>query len=295
MANALRRLGVVGAGQMGTGIMLVAAQHASIERLLIFDERPAATQTAVAFAEKHFTRAVDKGRMSVLDRQAALDRIVLSDSLDALAEGSQFVIEAASEMPEVKLDIFKTLDAAAASSTILATNTSSVSITRIAAATKRPDKVIGMHFFNPVPVMKLVEIIPGLQTSDATLAVTVELSGRLGKTVARAADSPGFVSNRLLMPYINEAVLALSEGVGTKEDIDTVMKLGTAVPMGPLALADFIGLDTCLSILRVLQSDLGRDKYAPAPLLVRYVDAGWLGKKSRRGFYCYDENGSKLG
>jgi 3-hydroxybutyryl-CoA dehydrogenase len=295
MANALRRLGVVGAGQMGTGIMLVAAQHASIERLLIFDERPEATQTAVAFAEKHFTRAVDKGRMSVLDRQAALDRIVLSDSLDALAAGSQFVIEAASEMPEVKLDIFKTLDAAAASSTILATNTSSVSITRIAAATRRPDKVIGMHFFNPVPVMKLVEIIPGLQTSDATLAVTVELSGRLGKTVARAADSPGFVSNRLLMPYINEAVLALSEGVGTKEDIDTVMKLGTAVPMGPLALADFIGLDTCLSILRVLQSDLGRDKYAPAPLLVRYVDAGWLGKKSRRGFYCYDENGSKLG
>jgi 3-hydroxybutyryl-CoA dehydrogenase len=295
MANALRRLGVVGAGQMGTGIMLVAAQQAGIDRLIIFDERAAATQAALAFAEKHFTRAVEKGRLSGLEREEALKRIVLSDSLDELAVGSQFIIEAASEKPDVKLAIFETLDAVAPSSTILATNTSSVSITRIAAATRRPDKVIGMHFFNPVPVMKLVEIIPGLQTSDATLALTAQLAERLGKTVARAADSPGFVSNRLLMPYINEAVLALSEGVGTKEDIDTVMKLGTGVPMGPLTLADFIGLDTCLSILRVLQSDLGLDKYAPAPLLVRYVDAGWLGKKSRRGFYNYDENGSKLG
>jgi 3-hydroxybutyryl-CoA dehydrogenase len=294
MAAALRRVGVVGAGSMGSGILVVAAQLASMERVLLFDTREEATRSALAYADKHYARAVEKGRLRQDEREAALGRIAVSTSLAELASHSEFIVEAASERPDLKLEIFKSLDESAPASSILASNTSSVSITKIAAATKRPENVIGMHFFNPVPVMKLVEVIPGLATSEATLNVTVELAESLGKTVARAADSPGFISNRLLMPYINEAILAFAEGIGTKDDIDTVMKLGTAVPMGPLTLADFIGLDTCLFILRVLHSDLGLDKFAPAPLLVRYVDAGWLGKKSGRGFYQYDENGVKI-
>lgn len=274
---------------MGTGIAIVASLQKSLRSVFIFDQNQASASNALSFADAHFARSVLKGRIDEKEKAEALQKMYAVPSLKSLAEQSDFIIEAASEVPSVKCDIFNTLDQFAPQGVILATNTSSISITKIGAATKRAENVIGMHFFYPVPVMQLVEIIPGLATSDATVAETEALARALGKTVARAMDSAGFISNRLLMPYINEAILALSEGVGTKEDIDAVMKLGTGVPMGPLTLADFIGLDTCLSILNILHADLGLDKYAPAPLLVRHVAAGWLGRKAGRGFYVYDD------
>ena len=208
-------------------------------------------------------------------------------------EKVDFVIEAVSENENLKKDIFSKLDTITKKDVILATNTSSISITKIASATKRPEKVIGMHFMQPVPLMKLVEIIPGLATSKETLDTTLSLATSMGKVTAKSDDVPGFIANRLLMPYINEAIFALSEGLGTKEDIDTTIKLGTNVPMGPLTLADFIGLDTCLAIMKVLHTQLGDSKYRPSPLLVKYVDAGWFGRKSGRGFYTYDQEPKK--
>lgn len=287
----VRRLGIVGAGQMGTGIAIVAALTGAAEQVAIFDSNKHVSDAAMQFAESHYTRAVSKDRISAADKTSALSRLKVLHSLNDLSSSCDFIVEAASEVPETKLAIFHALDEATNEETILASNTSSISITRIAAATSKPERVVGMHFFNPVPVMKLVELVPGLATSVDTAQKTAALAGAMGKTVAHASDSPGFVSNRVLMPYINEAIIALTEGVASREDIDTVMKLGTAVPMGPLTLADFIGLDTCLSILRVLHADLGQDKYAPAPLLVRHVQAGWLGRKTGRGFYTYDANG----
>jgi len=219
-------------------------------------------------------------------RVDTMSRIVGSTSLSDLSK-ADFVIEAVTENPVLKDKIFADLSAACDPSVILASNTSSISITKIAAVTNRPDKVIGMHFMNPVPVMKLVEIIPGLQTSNEVLQTTLSLAQSMDKVTTQSKDVPGFIANRLLMPYINEAVFALAESLGTREDIDTTMKLGTNMPMGPLTLADFIGLDTCLAIMRILHNELGDSKYRPAPLLVKYVEAGWLGKKSGRGFYDY--------
>ncbi len=235
---------------------------------------------------RNLDRQIKKGALQAADRDAILARITDHDALDAVA-GATLVIEAVTENRELKARIFAELDAKADAGAILATNTSSISITEIAGRTKRPDAVIGMHFMNPVPVMQLVEIIRGLATSDATTARIVDLANAVGKTPVQAADSPGFIANRILMPMINEAVYCLMEGVGTAEAIDTVMKLGMNHPMGPLTLADFIGLDTCLAILEVLYAGLGDPKYRPCPLLRRYVAAGWLGRKSGRGFYRY--------
>lgn len=231
-------------------------------------------------------KQVAKGKLEDSVRVDTMSRIVGATSMSELAK-TDFVIEAVTENPVLKNKIFADLSSLVPSDVILATNTSSISITKIAAATNRPDRVVGMHFMNPVPIMKLVEIIPGLQTSDETLQTTLTLAQSMEKTTTLSKDMPGFIANRLLMPYINEAVFALSESLGTKEDIDATMKLGTNMPMGPLTLADFIGLDTCLAIMRILHTELGDSKYRPAPLLVKYVEAGWFGKKSGRGFYDY--------
>jgi 3-hydroxybutyryl-CoA dehydrogenase len=237
---------------------------------------------------KNLDRQVRKEKITGEEKDAALDRISTTTSLKEAASEAQLIVEAVPEKLELKEKIFTVLDEEAPEGAILATNTSSISITEIAAFTNRPEKVIGMHFMNPVPMMKLVEVIRGLATDDATTAAVMELSETLGKTPVEVNDFPGFVSNRVLMPMINEAVFALMEGVATSEAIDTVMKLGMAHPMGPLALADLIGLDICLSILEVLHRDLGEDRYRPCPLLRKYVAAGWLGRKSGRGFYSYD-------
>jgi len=278
-------LGVIGAGQMGCGIAQVAAQVAGI-RVLLVDSNPEQVKKGLSFIDKILTKDVDKNKITKEDKQAALSRISGSTSISDVS-AAQLVVEAVTENLKVKQSIFEQLSAVTPADTILASNTSSISITKIAAFTNRPDKVIGMHFMNPVPVMKLVEIISGLATSSQTLDTTLALAAAMGKTTARSNDVPGFIANRLLMPYINEAIFALQEAIGTREDIDTTMKLGTNMPMGPLTLADFIGLDTCLAIMRVLHNELGDSKYRPAPLLVKYVDAGWLGKKSGRGFYQY--------
>jgi len=280
------RITVIGGGTMGNGIAHVAAQHGKSVRLV--DVSSEVLENAIATISKNLDRQVKKEVIDEAARDATLGRIETSGDLAAGAEGVDLVIEAVPERPELKYSIFEALDRAAAPDTILASNTSSISVTGIAAHTERPDKVIGMHFMNPVPVMRLVEVIRGLATSDETTKATVDLSEELGKTPVEVNDFPGFVSNRVLMPMINEAVFAYMEGVAQPEAIDTVMKLGMNHPMGPLALADLIGLDTCLNILEVLHRELGDDRYRPCPLLRKYVAAGWLGRKSGRGFYPYD-------
>lgn len=277
-------IAVVGAGQMGNGIAHVAAL--SGYPVTMIDVADAALDKGRATIAGNMERQVKKGVLDATARDAALSRIATSTKLDASA-GASVVIEAATERVDLKFRIFEDLDRLAAPGAILATNTSSISITSIAARTKRPEAVIGMHFMNPVPVMQLVEVIRGLATSDETTTRVLALAKAMGKTPVEVNDAPGFVANRVLMPMINEAVYCLMEGVGTPEAIDTVMKLGMNHPMGPLALADLIGLDTCLSIMEVLHQGIGDDKYRPCPLLRKYVDAGWTGRKAGRGFFGY--------
>lgn len=283
-AGHIKTVAVVGAGQMGNGIAHVCAT-AGLSVTMI-DVSPDALVRGTDTIAKNLDRQVKKGAVSEADAALALSRIATATALDAVA-GADIVIEAATERRDLKFKIFENLDALAAAHAILATNTSSISITEIAACTKRPEQVIGMHFMNPVPLMKLVEVIRGLATSDVTTQQVMSMSVALGKTPVEVNDFPGFVANRILMPMINEAIYCVMEGVGTPEAIDTVMKLGMNHPMGPLTLADFIGLDTCLAILEVLYDGLGDPKYRPCPLLRKYVAAGWYGKKSGRGFYQY--------
>jgi 3-hydroxybutyryl-CoA dehydrogenase len=282
----MSRAAVVGAGTMGNGIAHVFAQHGWDVALI--DSVPAALEKAVATIRTNLDRQVKKGALQADAPARVLTKIKATGSLDAAA-GASLVVEAASENPTVKFGLFEQLDRIAGPDAILATNTSSISITEIAARTRRSPQVIGMHFMNPVPVMALVEVIRGQDTSDATTRTVMETARALGKTPVEVNDFPGFVSNRVLMPMINEAVFCVMEGVATPDAIDTVMKLGMAHPMGPLALADFIGLDVCLAILDVLHRGLGDDKYRACPLLRRMVAAGHLGKKSGRGFYSYGE------
>lgn len=280
----IKRVAVIGAGTMGNGIVHVFAQNGY--DVAMIDVRQEALEAARATIRGNLDRQIKKGALAETDRDAALGRISVATELDAAA-GAQLVIEAATENRDLKFRIFEEIDRVADAEAILASNTSSISITEIAGRTRRPERVIGMHFMNPVPVMKLVEIIRGLATSEETTRTVTEVSEALGKTVAEANDFPGFVSNRILMPMINEAVFCLMEGVAEREAIDTVMKLGMNHPMGPLALADLIGLDTCLAIMEVLHEGLGDDKYRPCPLLRTYVAAGRLGRKSGQGFYSY--------
>ncbi len=280
------RIAVIGGGTMGNGIAHVAAQHGKDVRLI--DVSAEVLEHAIATIARNLDRQVKKELIDQEARDATLARIETVQEVETGAEGVDLVVEAVPERPELKYSIFETLDRVTGADTILASNTSSISITEIAARTSRPEQVIGMHFMNPVPVMKLVEVIRGLATSDETTAATIALSEELGKTPVEVNDFPGFVSNRVLMPMINEAVFALMEGVAEPEAIDTVMKLGMNHPMGPLALADLIGLDTCLNILEVLHRELGDDRYRPCPLLRKYVAAGWLGRKAGRGFYVYE-------
>lgn len=280
----IKTLGVVGAGQMGSGIAQVAA--ASGLAVVMNDLQDGFVEKGFSVIEKNLGKMVKKEKISQEEQKTVLSRIEGSTSIEDMSK-ADFVVEAAIEREDVKLQIFRDLDQYCNEGVILSSNTSSISITKIASATKRPEKVVGMHFMNPVPVMKLVELIKGLATDEETFNVTRDLALKLGKTPVASDDSPGFISNRILMPMINEAVFALFEGVGTVEDIDQVMKLGMNHPMGPLTLADLIGLDTCLAIMEVLHSGLGDDKYRPCPLLRKYVDAGWLGRKAGRGFYSY--------
>lgn len=282
---AISNITVIGGGTMGNGIAHVAAQHG--HNVTLVDVSDAALAKALSTVTANLDRQVKKEVLTQADRDATLGRITTSTSLEEGAKGADLVVEAASERLEVKQQIFATLDAICKPECILASNTSSISITTLAGGTKRADKFIGMHFFNPVPVMKLCEIIRGLATSDETYADIKALAIALGKTPVEVQDYPGFVSNRILMPMINEAVYCVMEGIATVEDIDTVMKLGMAHPMGPLALADFIGLDVCLSIMEVLHDGLGDSKYRACPLLRKMVAAGHLGKKTGRGFYTY--------
>ncbi len=283
---------VIGAGTMGNGIAHVFAMKGN--KVSLVDISQTALDKALATIGKNLDRMVKKERISEADKQATLDNITTFTDLKEGVGSADLVVEAATENIDLKLKIFKSMDECAPEGAILATNTSSISITRIAAVTDRPEKVIGMHFMNPVPVMKLVEVIRGYATSDGTTKTVMDMSAALGKIPVEVNDYPGFVANRILMPMINEAIETLFEGVAGVEEIDTVMKLGMAHPMGPLQLADFIGLDVCLSILRVMQDGFGRPKYAPCPLLVNMVTAGKLGRKSGEGFYKYTPGSKEL-
>jgi 3-hydroxybutyryl-CoA dehydrogenase len=280
----IKRVGVIGAGTMGNGIAQVFAQSGFEVKL--YDAQPGAVDRARTTIEKSLGKFVEKGKMTAPDRDAALGRLKAFATVDNLAD-VDYVVEAIAENVDAKRDLFARLDAITGPDVILTSNTSSISITTLGAATKRPDKVLGMHFMNPVPLMTLVELIRGQATSPESMGIATELCAKLGKTPVEAADYPGFISNRILMPMINEAIYAVMEGVGTPEAIDTVMKLGMNHPMGPLTLADFIGLDVCLAILNVLHDGIGDPKYRPCPLLRRMVAAGHLGRKSGQGFYKY--------
>src|SRR5258708_14842378 len=281
----IKTFGVVGAGQMGGGIAQVAARAGF--KVILQDIKDEFIQRGLKTIDKDLQRDVDKQRLTAEEKAATLEKIRPTIDLAAFAD-ADIVVEAVTEDPTIKFNLFKELDRITRPGIVLASNTSSISITKIAGVTARPASVIGMHFMNPVPVMKLVEIIRGVATSDETFQTVKTLSEQLGKTPVEVNDAPGFVSNRVLMPMINEAIFALYEGVGTPEAIDTVMKLGMNHPMGPLALGDLIGLDTCLAIMNVLYEGFQDSKYRPCPLLKKYVDAGWLGRKTKRGFYTYD-------
>jgi 3-hydroxybutyryl-CoA dehydrogenase len=286
MEKGLECIGVVGAGQMGNGITQVAA--AAGYRVLMSDISEAALDRGLATIQGSLGRLVKKGTLTAEAAEAIRGRISTTTALASLSE-TGLIVEAATENVQLKYRIFEDLSKIAAPGTILASNTSSISITSIASHTAHPENVIGMHFMNPVPLMQLVELIRGMATSDQTYATTRAIAEKMGKITVLGRDMPGFIVNRVLMPYINEAAQALYEGIGSVEDIDTAMKLGTNVPMGPLTLADFIGLDTCLAIMEVLHTGLGDSKYRPSPLLRKYVEAGWLGRKSGRGFYSYNK------
>jgi 3-hydroxybutyryl-CoA dehydrogenase len=280
----IKRVGVIGAGTMGNGIAQAFAQSGF--EVLMWDAIPAAVDRATATIEKSLGKFVEKGKLTPAERDAALGRLTSSPTMDVMSS-ADYVVEAIAEDLKAKTEVFRRLDAITKPDVILSSNTSSISITVLGAATKRPDRVLGMHFMNPVPLMTLVELIRGQATSAESMQTATDLCRALGKTPVEAADYPGFIANRILMPMINEAIYAVMEGVGTPEAIDTVMKLGMNHPMGPLTLADFIGLDVCLAILNVLHEGLGDPKYRPCPLLRRMVAAGHLGRKSGRGFYTY--------
>jgi 3-hydroxybutyryl-CoA dehydrogenase len=282
--DSIRTIGIIGAGQMGSGIAHVCALAGYEVRL--FDIEPKALEQALTTIERNLARQVARGRVGEAEQAAAMKRIKTGAQFEMFGD-CDVVVEAATEKEEIKREIFKKLVPRLKPSAIIASNTSSISITRLAAATDRPGRFIGMHFMNPVPVMTLVELIRGIATDEATFQVIRDLAVKLGKTPVAAEDFPAFIVNRILLPMINEAVYTLYEGVGTVEAIDTAMRLGANHPMGPLELADFIGLDTCLSVMQVLYEGLADSKYRPCPLLVKYVEAGWLGRKSARGFYDY--------